>query len=129
MAQVWRSELDPVDFLRRAEVVYGPKIGLVHGTGAATRSGSSRSGVNRLASAPARPRACGQHDRVAVLSPNTPPMLEAHFGVPAAGCCWSPINTRLAGDEIGYILEHSGARFLFVDPSSRRWSSRSTWRA
>ena len=42
-------------------------------------------------------------------------MLEAHFGVPAAGLVLVPINTRLNADEIAYILEHSGAKVLFVD--------------
>ena len=54
-------------------------------------------------------------DRVAFLSPNTPPMLEAHYGVPAAAGVLVAINTRLNSEEVGYILEHSGARFLFVD--------------
>jgi fatty-acyl-CoA synthase len=54
-------------------------------------------------------------DRVAFLSPNTPPLLEAHYGVPAAGGVLVAINTRLNSEEVGYILEHSGARFLFVD--------------
>src|SRR2546425_10369057 len=42
-------------------------------------------------------------------------MLEAHFGVPAAGGILVAINTRLVADEIAYILKHSGSRFLFVD--------------
>jgi fatty-acyl-CoA synthase len=42
-------------------------------------------------------------------------MLEAHFGVPAAGGILVAINNRLAGPEVGYILGHSGARFLLVD--------------
>ena len=54
-------------------------------------------------------------DRVAFLSPNTPAMLEAHYGVPAAGGILVAINTRLNSEEVGYILDHSGARFLFVD--------------
>ena len=54
-------------------------------------------------------------ERVAVLSPNAPMILEAHFGVPAAGLQLVAINTRLASDEIGYILRHSGARVLLVD--------------
>ncbi len=54
-------------------------------------------------------------DRVAFLSPNTPAMLEAHYGVPAAGGVLVAINTRLSSEEVGYILGHSGARFLFVD--------------
>jgi fatty-acyl-CoA synthase len=54
-------------------------------------------------------------DRVAFLSPNTPAMLEAHYGVPAAGGVLVAVNTRLSSEEVGYILGHSGARFLFVD--------------
>jgi fatty-acyl-CoA synthase len=54
-------------------------------------------------------------DRVATLLFNSSPMLEAHFGVPAAGGILVPINNRLAGPEVAYILEHSGARFLLLD--------------
>ena len=46
---------------------------------------------------------------------NSSPMLEAHFGVPAAGGILVPVNYRLSSGEIGYILEHSGARFLLLD--------------
>jgi fatty-acyl-CoA synthase len=42
-------------------------------------------------------------------------MLEAHFGVPAAGGILVAINNRLASPEVGHILEHSGARFLLLD--------------
>ena len=82
--------------------------------------------MNRLASA-LRAAGLAKHDRVAFLCPNIPAMLEAHYGVPGAGGILVAINTRLSSDEIGYILGHSGASFLFVDaelePSS---SSRST---
>src|SRR5262249_22691503 len=54
-------------------------------------------------------------DRVAFLCPNIPAVLEAYFAVPAAGGILVTINTRLNTSEIGYILAHSGARFLFVD--------------
>jgi fatty-acyl-CoA synthase len=54
-------------------------------------------------------------DRVAFLSPNTPALLEAHYGVPAAGGVLVAVNTRLNSEEVGYILGHCGARFLFVD--------------
>ena len=54
-------------------------------------------------------------DRVATLLPNSPAMLEAHFGVPAAGGILVTVNTRLSSDEIAYILEHSGSRFLLLD--------------
>ena len=42
-------------------------------------------------------------------------MLEAHFGVQAAGGILVAVNNRLSGAEIGYILQHSGARYLLLD--------------
>jgi len=54
-------------------------------------------------------------DRVATLLFNSSPMLEAHFGVPAAGGILVAVNNRLASPEVGQILEHSGARFLLLD--------------
>ena len=42
-------------------------------------------------------------------------MLEGHFGVPAAGLILVAINTRLGKDEVSYIVEHSGAKMVFVD--------------
>ena len=46
---------------------------------------------------------------------NSPAMLEAHFGVPAAGAILVAVNHRLADAEVGYILQHSGARYLLLD--------------
>ena len=62
----------------------------------------------------------GRDDRVAFLAPNIPQLLEAHFAVPDAGCVLVPLNTRLGSDEVGYILEHSGAKMLFVDAELER---------
>jgi fatty-acyl-CoA synthase len=68
----------------------------------------------RLANA-LRSAGLSKGDRVATLLFNSAPMLEAHFGVPAAGGVLVAINNRLASPEVGYILEHSGARFLLLD--------------
>lgn len=54
-------------------------------------------------------------DRVAYLAPNVPELLVAHFAVPLAGGVLVTINTRLVAGEVRYILEHSGAKLLFVD--------------
>jgi fatty-acyl-CoA synthase len=54
-------------------------------------------------------------DRVAFLCPNTPALLEAHFAVPAAGGILVAVNTCLNSQEIDYILNLSGVKFLFVD--------------
>ena len=55
-------------------------------------------------------------DRVAFLAPNVPELLAAHFAVPQLHAALVAINTRLAAEEVGYILEHSGARVVLVDP-------------
>src|SRR5919199_390621 len=111
--KVYRTELTPVSFLRRSAYIYPDKIAIVHGDRRYTYQAFEQR-VNRLA---ACLRAAGlrRHDRVAFLCPNIPPMLEAHFAVPAAGGILVAINTRLSSAEIGYILQHSGARFLVCD--------------
>jgi fatty-acyl-CoA synthase len=111
--RVNRTELTPVSFLTRSAYVFPDKTAVVHGERRYTyRQFEER--VNRLAQA-LRQAGLRKHDRVAFLCPNIPTMLEAHFGVPAAGGVLVAINIRLSTDEIGYILEHSGATFLFVD--------------
>ncbi|HEY3066173.1 MAG TPA: acyl--CoA ligase family protein [Methylomirabilota bacterium] len=111
--KVYRTELTPISFLRRSAYVFPQKPAIIHGERRYTYA-EFEERVNRLASAL---RAIGlrKGDRVAFLCPNIPAMLEAHFGVPAAGGVLVAINTRLSTDEIGYILTHSGSRFLFVD--------------
>src|SRR5438046_4396537 len=111
--KVYRTELTPVSFLQRSAYVFPDRTAVVHGDRRYSyRQFAER--VNRLAS---RLRATGlqKHDRVAFLSPNIPPLLEASFAVPAAGGILVAINTRLSAGEIGYVLEHSGAPTLFVD--------------
>jgi fatty-acyl-CoA synthase len=111
--QAYRTELTPVGFLRRSAYVYPDKTAVVHGDWRYTyRELEQR--CNRLASGL---RALGlRHlDRVAFICPNIPAMLEAHFGVPAAGLVLVPINTRLKSEEIGYIIKHSGSKVVFVD--------------
>jgi fatty-acyl-CoA synthase len=113
VGKVYRTELSPVSFLERSAYIFPDKTAVVHGERRYTyREFAER--VNRLAS---RLRDAGleKHDRVAFLCPNIPAELEAHYAVPAAGGILVAINIRLSPDEIGYILEHSGAKFLFVD--------------
>ena len=54
-------------------------------------------------------------DRVAVIAPNVPQLLEAHFAVPLAGGVLCAMNIRLVASEIAYILEHCGASFVIYD--------------
>jgi len=112
-AKVFRTELNPVDLLRRAAYVYPEKVAVIDGNRRYSyRDLAERSW--RLANA-LRSAGLRKGDRVAALLFNSSAMLEAHFGIPAAGGILVAINHRLAGAEIGYILEHSGARFLLVD--------------
>src|ERR671923_1183202 len=111
--QPYRTELTPVAFLRRSAYVFPERTAVVHGTRRYTyRQLEER--ANRLASG-LRSAGLRHLDRVTFICPNTPAMLEAHYGVPAAGLVLVPINTRLNSDEVGYILMHSGAKFVFVD--------------
>ncbi len=111
--KVYRSELTPVSFLERSALIFPHKTAVIYGDRRYTyREFAER--VYRLAS---HLRAIGlhKHDRVAFLCPNTPPMLEAHYAIPAAGGILVAINTRLSSQEVGFILQHSGAKYLFVD--------------
>ena len=111
--KVFRSELNPVDFLHRTAYVYPEKVAVVDGGRRYSyRDLAERSW--RLANA-LRSAGLGKGDRVATLLFNSSAMLEAHFGVPAAGGVLVAVNHRLASAEIGYILQHSGARYLLLD--------------
>jgi fatty-acyl-CoA synthase len=109
----FRSELNPVDFLYRAAYLYPDKVSVVHGKRRYTyRELAERSW--RLANA-LRSAGLAKGERVAALLFNSPAMLEAHFGVPAAGGILVAVNNRLSSAEVGYILQHSGARYLLLD--------------
>lgn len=111
--QVYVSHLTPLSFIKRSAFVYPEKTAVIHGDQRITyREFGER--VNRLASA-LKGRGLEKGGRVAVLLPNIPPMLDAHFGVLLAGGMIVPINFRLAPAEIEYILNHSGATVLICD--------------
>jgi fatty-acyl-CoA synthase len=110
--KVFRSELNPIDFLHRAAYIYPDKTAVVHGARRYSyRQLAERSW--RLANA-LRSAGLGKGERVATLLVNSPAMLEAHFGVPAAGGILVAVNHRLSSAEVGYILAHSGARYLLL---------------
>ncbi|KAG0223960.1 AMP-dependent synthetase and ligase [Mortierella sp. GBAus27b] len=109
-----RSELNPVHFLARSATIYPSKTAVIHGE----RRYSYRE-LNRrsmaLAYALKEQLGIERGDRVAIIAPNIPAMLEAHFGIPAANAIICAINTRLAPAEVAYILEHSGAKVVLCD--------------
>jgi len=96
---VFRSELNPVDFLHQAAYMYPDKVAVVHGKRRYSyRELAERSW--RLANA-LRSAGLAKGDRVAALLFNSPTMLEAHFGVPAAGGILVAVNNRLSSAELG----------------------------
>ncbi|MFC4004287.1 acyl--CoA ligase family protein [Prauserella oleivorans] len=109
----WYTPLTPLAFLERSAEVFPDKTAIVY----RDRRISYRefaAEVTRVADA-LRAGGVRPGDRVAYLLPNIPEMLVAHFAVPLAGAVLVAINTRLAPAEVGYILDHSGAKVLVVD--------------
>lgn len=105
--------LTPLTFLERAATVFPDHIAMVHG--ALRRSYAefySRS--RQLASALAE-RGIGRGDTVSAMLPNTPAMLECHYGVPMTGGVLHSINTRLDAAIIAFQLDHAMARIVIVD--------------
>src|SRR3954449_4969145 len=112
-AEPFRLELSPLTFLARNATALAERTAIVHGDRRYDYAELQRR-CNRFASA-LRQGGLEKHDRVAVLCPNIPALLEAHFAVPLAGGVLVALNHRLGAAEIAGILDHSGARFLFVD--------------
>ncbi|MFL9875935.1 acyl-CoA synthetase [Paraburkholderia megapolitana] len=105
--------LTPIDFIARAAEVYGDRLGVVYGATRRTWS-ETYERTRRLAGALQR-AGIGRGDTVAVLLPNIPAMIEAHFGVPMAGAVLNTLNTRLDPSSILFMLRHGEARALIVD--------------
>jgi fatty-acyl-CoA synthase len=67
--------------------------------------------INRLAAA-LRSLGVTKGDRVAFLGENHPSFVETLFATASIGAIFVPLNTRLAGPEIEYLLTDSGSRIL-----------------
>jgi fatty-acyl-CoA synthase len=109
------------DFLERAALVYGDRVGFVDEPEQPAPSLGELT-YTQVASL-ARNQACaldalgiGFGDRVAIVSQNASRILLALFGVAGSGRVLVPVNFRLSPAEVQYIVEHSGARLLLVDP-------------
>ncbi len=109
------SRLTPLSFLERTAAAFPKRIAVVDGDRRQTWA-DFREGARRLAVA-LQETGIEKDDRVAFLAPNTSELLEAHYGVPAAGAVLVAINIRLTANEIAYIVDHSSSRVLVVDPS------------
>jgi fatty-acyl-CoA synthase len=106
--------LSPLSFLERTASVYPEKLAIVHGT-LRQNWGLTYARCRQLASSLQR-AGIGKNDTVAVILPNTPPMVEAHFGVPMSGAVLNTLNTRLDPEALAFMLDHGEAKALIVDP-------------
>jgi fatty-acyl-CoA synthase len=105
--------LTPLGFLDRAALVHPDRVAIVHGELQRTWV-QTRERCYRLASALVS-RGILPGDTVSIISPNTPAMVEAHFGIPLSGAILNTINHRLDADGIAFILRHSECKLLLVD--------------
>ncbi len=108
------APLSPLGFIARTAEVYPERMAVVHGT-LRRNWGETYARCRQLASS-LNKAGVGKNDTVAVMLPNTPPMVEAHFGVPMAGAVLNALNTRLDAETIAFMLDHGEAKVLIVDP-------------
>jgi fatty-acyl-CoA synthase len=123
MANIFERDLDrnpanyqplsPLSFLERAAQVYPDVTAIIHGSRRTNyRDFFTRS--RRLASALSK-RGIGKGDTVTVMLSNTPPMLEAHFGVPMTKAVLHSLNTRLDAAVIAFQIDHAESKIVIVD--------------
>ncbi len=104
----------PLAFIERTAEVYPNRLAVVHGN---LRQNwlETFTRCRQLASALEK-HGIGKGDTVAVMLPNTPPMVEAHFGIPVTGAVLNALNTRLDAETIAFMLDHGEAKVVIVDP-------------
>ena len=107
------TPLSPLSFIRRAASVYPDRAAVVHGN-IRRNWAETYARTRQLASALSQ-RGIGIGDCVAVMAPNIPQMLEAHFGIPMTGGVINALNTRLDASTIAFILDHGEAKILLTD--------------
>ena len=105
--------LTPLTFLERSAKVFPDQTAIIHGQ-AHTSYADLYARARRLGSALAK-RGIAKGDTVSVMLSNTPPMLEAHYGVPMCGAVLNTLNTRLDAAIIAFSLDHADAKVVITD--------------
>ena len=103
--------LTPLEFRDRAEALFAKKIGVIDGEKQFTYAQFGER-THRLANA-LRSLGMEKGDRASFVTYNTHQLLEGYYGVVEAGGILNPINIRLTPQDIAYILNHSGSKFVF----------------
>ncbi len=109
------------DFVDRAVQVYGDRVGVVDepeqpAPSLGELTYAEMGDLARRQATRLDELGTGVGDRIAVVSHNSARLLTSFFGVAGSGRVLVPVNFRLRPDEVSYIVEHSGARVLLVDP-------------
>jgi fatty-acyl-CoA synthase len=108
------TPLTPLEFARRARRLYGSREAVIDGALRLTyedflhRCDRWSEALQRLG--------VGAGDKVAYIATNTHRQLESFYAVPAIGAVLVPINFRLTASDFAYIVNHSGASVVCVDP-------------
>ncbi|AWW46500.1 acyl-CoA synthetase [Polynucleobacter paneuropaeus] len=108
------TPITPLLFLERSAEVYPNRLAIIHGNFRQTWQ-QTYERCSRLASA-LQKNGIGLGDTVAVMLPNIPAMVEAHFGIPMSGAVLNALNTRLDAESIAFMLNHGEAKVVLVDP-------------
>ncbi len=107
------TPLSPLSFLRKAASVHPQRLAVVHGE-LRLNWAQVEQRCRRLASALQR-MGVGEGDTVAALLPNTPAMIELHFGPAMLGAVLNTLNTRLDAQTLAFMLDHGEAKVVFSD--------------
>ena len=107
------SPITPLSFIEQTAKIYPNKTAVIHGSLTRTWA-QTYARCRQLASALIQ-AGVSAGDTVAVMLPNTPPMVEAHFGIPMVGAVLNALNTRLESEAIAFMLNHGEAKVVIVD--------------
>ena len=105
--------LSPLSFLPKAALLYPERTAIVQGDRAQNWA-ETYTRCRRLASALTQ-HGIGRGDTVAIMAPNTLPMVEAHFGIPMTGAVINTLNTRLDPEALAFQLQHGATKLLLTD--------------
>ena len=105
--------LSPLSFIERTARIYPQRTAIIYGEKQQSWA-DTYTRCRQLASALSK-RGVGVGDTVAVMLPNVPAMLEAHFGIPMTGAVLNTLNTRLDAEAIAFMLRHGEAKVLLTD--------------
>jgi acyl-CoA synthetase (AMP-forming)/AMP-acid ligase II len=116
-----KVEMSVMDFLDRAATVYRDRVAVVDepdqpAPGWGELTFAELAGRARALAAGLDELGVGAGERVAMVSHNSARLLTAFWGVSGFGRVLVPVNFRLSAEEVSYIVEHSGASVLLVDP-------------